>query len=58
MSQKGQGTVEYIILVAAVIAVAIAFLSSGKGPFQTKMNSTYEAMTNQMTNVVSRVGGP
>ena len=54
---KGQSTVEYIILVAAVIAVAIGFLSGGNGPFQTKLNDTMTTLTNQMTNVVNNIGG-
>ena len=52
----GQSTVEYIVLVAAVIAVAIAFMTSSGGPFQTKLNDTMDRVTSQMSNMADRLG--
>lgn len=54
-SKKGQSTVEYIVLVTAVLAVAILFLTSPKGPFQTRLNSTLSTVTGQMTNMADRL---
>ena len=53
--RTGQSTVEYIVLVAAVIAVAIGFMTSQSGPFQTKLNSTMTTVTSQMTNMADRL---
>ena len=43
--RKGQSTVEYIILVAAVLAALIMFLRPG-GIFQTAFNDTLRTATN------------
>jgi Flp pilus assembly pilin Flp len=61
MSQKrnkGQSTVEYIILVSAVIAVALLFLGrpGGKdGKFRTTLEGSFNQMANQLTNVTNRL---
>ncbi|MBI4308984.1 MAG: class III signal peptide-containing protein [Candidatus Omnitrophica bacterium] len=57
--KKGQSTVEYIVLVTAVLAVAILFMVSGGGnsPFQSKLNSTLSTVTDQMTNMANRLTG-
>jgi len=39
-NKKGQSTVEYILLVTAVVAVMIVFATSQNGGFQTQLNST------------------
>jgi uncharacterized protein YpmB len=52
--RKGQSTVEYIILVTAVIIVAIFFLTSSTGPFQKQLNSTMTTATSQMDNMATR----
>ena len=52
---KGQSTVEYIILVTAVITVAIMFLINPGGVFQSKLELTMNQMANQMTNVANRL---
>ena len=44
--QKGQSTVEYIVLVTAVIVIIIAFVVSPSGPFATRMNASLDAVTN------------
>ena len=38
---EGQSTVEYIILVSAVIAVILVFVNGQNSPFQTTINNTY-----------------
>jgi hypothetical protein len=50
--KKGQSTVEYIILVAAVIGALLAFLP---GTFQTAYEDTLEEGTNGMTNMAWRL---
>lgn len=51
--KKGQSTVEYIILVAAVIAALLLFLP---GAFTTAYNTTLADSTNAMTNMSGRLG--
>lgn len=50
--RKGQSTVEYIILVAAVIGALIIFLP---GTFRTAYNATLTSGTNGMTNMADRL---
>ena len=50
--KKGQSTVEYIILVAAVIGALIIFLP---GTFQTAYNTTLTDGTSGMTDMASRL---
>jgi uncharacterized protein (UPF0333 family) len=52
--KKGQSTVEYIILVAAVLAALIIFLRPG-GVFQTAFNSTISTGTNGMQTMANRL---
>ena len=52
--KKGQSTVEYIILVAAVLAALIIFLRPG-GIFQTAFNQTISTGTSGMTNMANRL---
>ena len=47
---KAQSTVEYIILVTAVIMVAIAFLTTNTSLFQTRMTNTMDILSVKMTN--------
>lgn len=54
--RKGQSTVEYIILVAAIIAVLIIFLGP-TGPFSKAFNTTLITGTNGMTNMADRLSG-
>ncbi len=54
--QRGQSTVEYIVLVTAVLAVVILFLTNpGIGGFQSKLNQTMSGVTGQMVNVSERL---
>ena len=50
--KKGQSTVEYIILVAAVIGALIIFLP---GTFRTAYNATLTGGTNGMEDMANRL---
>ena len=50
--KKGQSTVEYIILVAAVIGALIIFLP---GAFKTAYNSTLSGGTDGMVDMANRL---
>ena len=52
--KKGQSTVEYIILVAAVIAALIIFLP---GTFSNAYNATLESGTDGMVDMATRLSG-
>ena len=52
--KKGQSTVEYIILVAAIIGALIIFLP---GIFTTAYNATLSSGTNGMENMADRLAG-
>ena len=53
--RKGQSTVEYIILVAAVLAVLIFFLRPG-GPFAKSVNAALDEGTQSMEDMGERLG--
>ena len=46
--RRGQSTVEYIVLVSAVIAVAVAFFLSPQSGFQNTLNKTYSDATTKI----------
>ncbi len=52
--RKGQSTVEYIILVAAILAALIVFLRPG-GIFATAVNDTFVSGTNGMQDMANRL---
>ena len=54
--KKGQSTVEYLVLVAAIIGALIIFLRPG-GPFQTAFNDTLDEGTTGMVNMAERLSG-
>ena len=54
-SKKGQSTVEYLILVAGVIAVVVVFVGKN-GIFQTALNKTYNTATTGMEGMAARLG--
>ncbi len=52
---KAQSTVEYIILVAAVIMVAIAYLATAGSPFQKKLTNTMDTLSDKMVNAAANM---
>ena len=52
---KGQSTVEYILLVTAVIAVMIFFLTTKNSGLQGKLNSTLDTSINSIGNLSDRL---
>ncbi|MDP8213456.1 MAG: class III signal peptide-containing protein [Candidatus Zapsychrus exili] len=52
--KKGQSTVEYIILVAGVLAALIVFLRPG-GPFNNALDSTLNSQLSEMNTMSSRL---
>lgn len=54
-TKKAQSTVEYILLFAAVIAVAIIFLRPN-GTFQGALESTLNSAANGMDVMANRLG--
>lgn len=50
-SQRAQSTVEYILLVAAVIAVVITITATKQGSIQKGLNNVFETTTTTMINV-------
>lgn len=52
--RKGQSTVEYIVLVAAIIAAIIVFLRPG-GIFQKAYNAALVSGTNGMNEMADRL---
>ncbi len=53
---KGQSTVEYILLVTAVIAVIIA-VTGPAGLFHTRLQNAIETTTNGMEDMAGRLMG-
>ena len=55
-NKRGQSTVEYVLLVTAVIAVIIAFTSStSKSGFQSTLNSALGTVTNDTSDMATRL---
>ena len=52
---KGQSTVEYIVLITAVILVIILFAAGNNSLFQQRLNSVFNTTTQDMLNVASRL---
>jgi Flp pilus assembly pilin Flp len=58
INKRGQSTVEYVLLVAAVIAVMIAFATNqNSGGFQATLNTTLGSASDQMSNMADRLAG-
>ncbi len=55
-NKKGQSTLEYIILVTAVVAVLLVFLGPS-GVFRTSYNSTLNEVTGGMQTLSNRIAG-
>jgi len=54
-ANKGQSTVEYILLVTAVITVVILFTTGNGNVFQARLNSVFNTTTQDMLNVAARL---
>jgi len=54
--EKAQSTVEYVLLVTAVIAVVILFTTrTGSGTFQGGLNQVFNQTTQDLINVANRL---
>ena len=54
-NKKGQSTVEYIVLVTAVLSVAILFLTNKDAGLQGKLTNTMDDVSEGMSNMASRL---
>jgi hypothetical protein len=52
-AQKGQSTVEYILLVTAVVGLVILFTNPNNGLFPQRVNQVFNETTQDMLNVAS-----
>lgn len=53
-NRSGQSTIEYILVVAGVIAAVLIFLGKN-GIFQNTLNATYNMGIDSMLNVAERI---
>ena len=56
-NKRGQSTVEYILLVTAVVAVIIAMVTSQHSGLQSQLNSTLNSAIEQVGNMSDRLAG-
>jgi Flp pilus assembly pilin Flp len=54
-NKRGQSTVEYVLLVTAVVAVIIAMVTSNKSGLQSQLNSTLNSAIEQVGNMSDRL---
>ena len=52
-AHKGQSTVEYLLLVTAVVAVIILFTTGSSSLFQARLTNVFNQTTQDMLNVAS-----
>ncbi|MBF0594635.1 MAG: class III signal peptide-containing protein [Candidatus Omnitrophica bacterium] len=52
--KTGQSTLEYIILVTAVIVIVIGLVVSPQSPFRSKLNSTFNTAISKMGGMGER----
>jgi Flp pilus assembly pilin Flp len=57
INKRGQSTVEYVLLVAAVIAVMIAFTTNKSTGLQQHLNATLDSATGQMDTMSDKFAG-
>lgn len=54
-NRKGQSTLEYIILMTAVVVVIIAFVFANGSPFRAGLNSTLQVGVNTMNAMGQKI---
>jgi Flp pilus assembly pilin Flp len=52
-AHKGQSTVEYILLVTAVVLVIVLFTTGNGSLFQQRLNTVFNQTTQDMVNVAT-----
>ena len=55
--KKGQSTVEYLLLVTAVLGVFIVLLVKDKSIFKERVTNTFNIATNDMVDIANRLSG-
>jgi Flp pilus assembly pilin Flp len=50
-NKRGQSTVEYVLLITAVLVVIIAFVSTKNGGFQGQLNSSLNAAASDINSM-------
>ena len=53
--RAGQSTVEYIVLVTAVLGAVILFLNGPTSPFRDKLTKSMTTMTSHMETMANRI---
>jgi hypothetical protein len=57
-NKRGQSTVEYVLLMTAVVAVIILFVANqNKGGFQDQLNSTLNGAVQEMSSMSDKFSG-
>jgi len=56
-NKRGQSTVEYVLLVTAVVAVMIAFSTGSNSSFKTQLNSALNSVASDMNTMASSLAG-
>lgn len=54
---RGQSTLEYVLLVTAVIVIIIGLVVSPNSPFRTTLNTTLNTAVDKMGTHVGQLGG-
>jgi uncharacterized protein (UPF0333 family) len=54
-NKRGQSTVEYVLLVTAVVAVIIVMVTSNRSGLQAQLNSTLNSAIEQVGNMSDRL---
>ncbi|MEI6437124.1 MAG: class III signal peptide-containing protein [Candidatus Omnitrophota bacterium] len=54
-NKRGQSTLEYIILMTAVVVAIVAFLVSPGSPFKSSLNKTLNTTTGAMETVSGKL---
>ena len=54
-NKKGQSTLEYIILMTAVVVAIIAFVVKGDSPFKQSLNATLNSATTEMQSMGGKI---